>query len=251
MIEIERLTKTLNGHVVLRGVDLCVRAGEVVAVVGSSGTGKSVLLKHIVGLMLPDAGDVRVDGRSVVYARYTELRALRACMGYVFQDSALLDSLTVRDNLRLALDDDACTRNPVHAANHIADALETVRLDARVLDRYPAELSGGMRKRVGVARAIINRPRMLLYDEPTTGLDPANVDAVNALILRARDTLGATIIVVTHDIAALPCLADRVAFLSDGRLRFVGSPAEFASSNDPAVVAFTGTGRMNTTGRQT
>lgn len=250
MIEIRGLSKAFAGQAVLRYVNLCVQPGEVVAVVGPSGTGKSVLLKHIVGLMAPDAGDVRIDGCSVVRANGTQLAALRQRIGYVFQDAALLDSLTIRENLRLALDDEACARNPFHAPTHIAEALETVRIDGRVLDQRPSELSGGMRKRIGVARAIINRPDILLYDEPTTGLDPSNVDAVNDLILRARDSLGATSVVVTHDIASLEYLADRVAFLCDGVIRLLAEPAAFLDSDDPRVMAFIGRFRPADTRRQ-
>jgi phospholipid/cholesterol/gamma-HCH transport system ATP-binding protein len=240
MIRIEGLQKTLGGQPVLRGVDLEVAAGEIVAVVGPSGTGKSVLLKHIIGLLAPDAGDVHVAGESVAHADFRKLARLRTRMGYVFQDAALLDSLSVRDNLRLALSDEACAKNPLHAPMHIAEALRTVRLDERVLDRLPGQLSGGMRKRVGVARAIINRPDVLLYDEPTTGLDPANVAAVNELIVRARDDLGATSLFITHDLATLPAIADRVCFLTEGTVRFLGAPHDFLTSDDASVTAFTG-----------
>jgi phospholipid/cholesterol/gamma-HCH transport system ATP-binding protein len=242
MIRLENVRRALASQPVLCGIDLEIAAGETVAVVGPSGTGKSVLLKHIVGLMLPDSGDILIDGRSVVRAGYYELRALRRRMGYVFQDAALLDALDVASNLRLALDDTECARNPLHETTRVAYALRMVNLDERVLTRLPGELSGGMRKRIGVARAILNSPDILLYDEPTTGLDPQNVAAVNELIVRTRDALGATSIVITHDLQALPYLADRVAFLMDGVLRFTGTPRAFLESNDPAVIAFVGNG---------
>ncbi len=238
MIHIERLHKVLGGRPVLKGLDLEVRTGEVVALVGASGAGKSVLLQHVVGLQLPDDGDIRIDGESVVHATARELRRLRRRIGFVFQDAALLDSLTIRENLRLALDDRECRRNPTYAADRLCYALDLVRLPSHVLDRFPDELSGGMRKRAGVARAIMHTPDVLLYDEPTTGLDPINLAAINELIIRSRDTLGATSIVVTHDLASLPAIADRVAFLKDGRIAFTGAPDEFAHSPDPVITAF-------------
>jgi phospholipid/cholesterol/gamma-HCH transport system ATP-binding protein len=239
MIRIENLHKVIGGRAVLCGVDLEIGAGEVLALVGPSGTGKSVLLRHVVGLLQPDAGDVRIDGRSIVRARYRELGLIRRRIGFVFQDSALLDSLTVRENLRLALDDRACERNPIYAVDRMHHALGLVNLPVRVLDQLPGELSGGMRKRVGIARAVINSPDVLLYDEPTTGLDPASITSINELIVRSRDALGATSIVVTHDLGSLSIIADRVALLVDGRLRFHGTPEEFLTSSEPAVIAFT------------
>lgn len=238
MIEIEKVHKVLGGRVVLSAVDLRIDTGEVVALVGPSGTGKSVLLKLVVGLLVPDAGEIRIGGHSIVHASYRELGALRRRIGFVFQDGALLDSLTVRENLRLALDDRECARSPIYAADRIEYALAMVHLPGRVMNQLPDELSGGMRKRVGVARALINTPDILLYDEPTTGLDPQSVGAINELIVRSRDALGATSVVVTHDMGSLPAVADRVAFLDEGMLRFTGSPAEFLSSTDPRIAAF-------------
>jgi phospholipid/cholesterol/gamma-HCH transport system ATP-binding protein len=240
MIRISELHKRLAGEPVLRGVELEVGRGEIVALLGPSGTGKSVLLKHIVGLLTPDRGDVLLDGESVARADNRQLARLRRRVGYVFQDAALLDSLSVRDNLRLALDDERCAREPHHARNRIADALELVNLDPRVLERRPSELSGGMRKRVGVARAIINAPEVLLYDEPTTGLDPQNVEIINALVVSARERTGATSLVITHDLSCLERLADRVVLLLAGRVHFDGTPTGFLASADPAVRAFIG-----------
>jgi len=240
MILIENLHKRLGGERVLRGIDLEIRRGETVALVGSSGAGKSVLLKHIIGLLAPDRGDVRLEGESVAQARPKQLARLRRRMGYVFQDAALLDSLTVRENLRLALDDDACEQDREYAERRITEALELVNLDARVLERRPAELSGGMRKRVGVARAVINAPEIILYDEPTTGLDPRNVEAINDLILAARDRFGSTSAVVTHDLPSIRRFADRVVLLVGGRIHFDGPPVEFFASADPAVRSFIG-----------
>lgn len=238
MIRIEKLHRVLSGRSVLSGVDLVVERGRSVALVGPSGTGKSVLLQHIVGLLLPDSGDVRIDGESVVHAGRRELNRIRRRIGFVFQDAALLDSLTIRENLRLALDDEECRRNPTHAADRTAHALELVRLPADTLAKLPNQLSGGMRKRAGVARAVINEPDILLYDEPTTGLDPRNVSAINELIVSCRDALGATSIVVTHDMGSLSTIADQVALLREGRIHFKGSPQEFAASPDPVITRF-------------
>jgi phospholipid/cholesterol/gamma-HCH transport system ATP-binding protein len=210
------------------------------ALVGPSGTGKSVLLKHIVGLIQPDVGDVYVDGRSVGRASYGELSQLRARMGYVFQEGALLDSLTVRENLRLALDDEAYERDPARGERTILETLALVNLDEGVLGKRPTELSGGMRKRVGVARAILNRPELVLYDEPTAGLDPRNVAHMDELIVRMRDRLGVTSVVITHDLGSVRRIADRVALLLGGRIHFSGTAAEFFDSPDPEVRAFTG-----------
>lgn len=240
MIRIDNLRKRMGDQAVLNGLDLEVGCGEIVALVGSSGAGKSVLLKHVIGLLSPDGGDVLVAGESVVRARSRALARLRLRMGYVFQDAALLDSLTVRENLRLALSDADCARDTGHAERRITDALELVNIPPSALTRLPAELSGGMRKRVGVARAVINRPAVILYDEPTTGLDPTNVAVINSLIAAARDRYDATSLVVTHDLDSLVGLADRVALLADGRIGFAGSPTDFFASAEPAVCAFIG-----------
>ncbi|MBI4409537.1 MAG: ATP-binding cassette domain-containing protein [Gemmatimonadetes bacterium] len=240
MIRIEKVHKTLGGQPVLRGVNLTVRSGEVLALVGGSGAGKSVLLKHVIGLMLPDEGEVFVAGRPVGRASFAELAELRRRMGYVFQDGALLDSLTIRENLRLAMADEDCARDAYYCPRRIVESLATVNLDDSVLDKHPDEISGGMRKRVGVARAIIHRPDIILYDEPTTGLDPQNVVQVNEVILKARQQLGATSLMVTHDVAALRAVADRVALLADGCVRFQGTPGEFFDSANPSVRSFLG-----------
>lgn len=237
MITIRSLHKTLGGTPVLRGVDLEVQEEETLALIGPSGTGKSVLLKHIVGLLEPDSGDVFVAGRSVAKANARQLADLRRQMGYVFQDAALLDSLTILENLKLAFVD-ANDTDESAVTDRINDVLEQVNLDPSVLQKSPRELSGGMRKRVGVARALINRPRIMLYDEPTTGLDPRNVERINALVRKNRDYLGATSIMISHDLPAVRQIADRVALLLDGKVRFHGTPAELETSNDPLVSDF-------------
>lgn len=238
MIHVNGLHKKLGGAPVLQGVDLVIEAGEVLALIGPSGTGKSVLLKHIVGLLDPDHGDVVINNRSVRCANARELAEMRRSMGYVFQDGALLDSLTVRRNLRLALSDTEYRHDPNGANNRIRTAIAAVNLDDTVLDKLPSQLSGGMRKRVGVARAIIHEPRVLLYDEPSTGLDPRNVAAIDELVVRNRDRFGATSVIVTHDIPSVHRIADRVGLLAEGRVRFLGTPQELLASNDPHVTNF-------------
>jgi phospholipid/cholesterol/gamma-HCH transport system ATP-binding protein len=238
MIRIQSLRKSLGNTPVLRGVNFDVHAHETVALIGPSGTGKSVLLKHIIGLLEPDSGDVSINGRSIARASYRELAELRQQMGYVFQDAALLDSLNVQDNLRLALCDGACRSDPEYARTRILETLDAVNLDPSVLSKLPRELSGGMRKRVGVARAIINRPQILLYDEPTTGLDPRNVQRINDLVLSNCHRLGATSIVITHDINSLERIADQVVMLAEGRVQFHGTPAELAACDHPVVREF-------------
>ncbi|HEY0303939.1 MAG TPA: ATP-binding cassette domain-containing protein [Longimicrobiales bacterium] len=238
MIQIRDLHKQLGTAHVLQGVDFDVAAGEIIALIGPSGTGKSVLLKHIVGLLEPDAGDVLVHGHSVPRANSAQLAQLRRGMGYVFQDAALLDFLTVAENLRLALPDQEYRANRRAAEKRIRSALAMVNLHVDTLRKLPGELSGGMRKRVGVARAIIHEPRVLLYDEPATGLDPRNVAAIDDLILRNRDRFGATSLVVTHDIPSVHRVADRVVLLAEGRVRFIGKPPELLTTEDEYVRNF-------------
>ncbi len=238
MIEFRSVWKTFAGEPVLSGVDLTVREGETLALLGPSGTGKSVLLKHAIGLLMPDRGDVRVDGVSIPNASREQLKRVRRKVGYVFQHAALFDSMTVAANLALALTDEDSPRPLESTRDEAAELLARVNLEADVLDQYPAELSGGMRKRVGVARAIASRPRYVLYDEPTTGLDPVNADIIDELISGLARDLGVTSIVVTHDLESAFQVGDRVALLTDGKLRAVGPPAEILESEDPVVRRF-------------
>jgi phospholipid/cholesterol/gamma-HCH transport system ATP-binding protein len=243
MIEFRGLYKRFGSQEVLRGVDLTVREGETLVLLGPSGTGKSVLLKHAIGLLEPDAGDVVVDGLSISRATPEQLLRVRRKVGYVFQNAALFDSLTVYENLRLALEDERDAPPRRSLRGEAAELLGRVNLDPGVLDRYPAELSGGMRKRVGVARAIAHRPRYVLYDEPTTGLDPVNADTIDELIMELRRDLGVTGIVVTHDLESAFRVGDRIALLDGGVIRACAAPAEFLASPDPAVQRFVRRGR--------
>ncbi len=225
---------------VLAGVDLRVDSGETISIVGPSGTGKSVLLKTTNGLLTPDRGDVQIDGVSVYHSSRQTLERIRRKVGYVFQYAALFDSLTVHENLLMGLPDGERRRaRSPEVLRRVAEALEVVNLDPfHVLQKLPAELSGGMRKRVGLARAIVGRPEILLYDEPVTGLDPVNTAAVSRLIQEIRSRRPVTSIVVTHDIQQALEISDRVALLEHGKLRFVGTPQQFRASDDPVVRAF-------------
>ena len=223
---------------VLTGVNLTVETGETLSIVGPSGTGKSVLLKTTNGLLIPDQGDVRVDGESAYFDGDEALVRIRAKVGYVFQYAALFDSMTVHENVCTGLPEHIDIRSP-EVVRTVAEALEDVNLDPElVMNKLPAELSGGMRKRVGLARTIVGRPEILLYDEPVTGLDPVNTAAVSRLIRDIRDRTQVTSIIVTHDIEQALEISDRIALLEHGVLRFVGTPAEFTASQDPIVRAF-------------
>lgn len=223
---------------VLTGVSLTVETGETLAIVGPSGTGKSVLLKTTNALLIPDRGDVRVDGESAYFDGDEALVRIRAKVGYVFQYAALFDSMTVHENVCTGLPENIDIQSPEVIAT-VADALEDVNLDPeRVMNKLPSELSGGMRKRVGLARTIVGRPEILLYDEPVTGLDPVNTAAVSHLIRDIRDRTHVTSIIVTHDIEQALEISDRIALLEHGVLRFVGTPAEFGASEDTIVKAF-------------
>jgi phospholipid/cholesterol/gamma-HCH transport system ATP-binding protein len=227
-------------HPVLTGVNLGIAEGETISVVGHSGTGKSVLLKTTIGLIIPDYGDVLVEGDSVANASARQLAAIRRKAGYVFQGAALFDSMTVFENVAQGLSDEEM-RSLGHrkSVGKVARALEMVNLEPRrVLSQMPSELSGGMKKRVGIARAIVGRPRILLYDEPVTGLDPVNATVVHRLIADLAAELGVTSIIVSHDIEGTLPISDRVAMLDEGRIRFVGSADEFRESDDLLVRAF-------------
>lgn len=225
---------------VLSGVDLTVETGEMIALVGPSGTGKSVLLKTTLALIEPDQGDVRIDGESVFAASSGELARIRQKVGYVFQNAALFDSMTVFENVSMGIREKAAREmGKDEVLARVNRSLEEVNLDPRqVLNKIPSELSGGMRKRVGLARAIVGEPRIILYDEPVTGLDPVNAAGVDRLISEIAERRNVTSVVVTHDVEGALSFAKRIALLDRGRLRFVGTPAEFRSSSDPLVRAF-------------
>jgi phospholipid/cholesterol/gamma-HCH transport system ATP-binding protein len=238
VIELRNVHKKFGRQVVLDGVDFSVADGETVALLGPSGSGKSVLLKHIIGLLHPDLGDVFVDGDSVPRLPRKALAALRTRIGYAFQTGALFDSMSVYENIRLGITDDTCYRDQQFCHTRVAECLHLVNLSEDVGRLMPAELSGGMRKRVGIARAIAGRPKYLLYDEPTSGLDPVNADAMDALIERLQQELHATSIVVSHDVRGSFRIADRIALLHNGRIRAVGTAEEFMADKDSVVREF-------------
>ena len=235
-----RNTWKAYSHPVLSGVDLDIREGEMFALFGPSGTGKSVLLKTTIGLVVPDRGDVEVNGLSVFFGGRENVENVRKQVGYVFQHAALFDSMTVYRNVEMGLPESRIRRiGRGRAARAVWEALELVNLVPReVLPRLPSELSGGMKKRVGIARAIVGHPRILLWDEPTTGLDPVNTAAVERLIKRLSGELRVTSILVTHDVEGALWICDRVAMLEGGRIRFCGTPDEFRTCPDPVVRAF-------------
>lgn len=225
---------------VLRGVDLEVESGEMFALFGPSGTGKSVLLKTTIALITPDLGDVELDGLSVHFGGREALEEVRRKVGFVFQNAALFDSLNVFDNVSTGIPETQLAGlSRRERASRVWRALELVNLEPpQVMEKLPAELSGGMKKRVGIARAIVGRPDVLLWDEPTTGLDPINTAAVERLITRLSRELEVTSLLVTHDVEGGLEICDRVAMLDGGRVRFCGTPSEFRASRDPVVQAF-------------
>ncbi len=236
MIEIKNVFKSFRDNKVLRGVDLTIKKGETIVVIGRSGCGKSVLLKLIMGLLKPDSGKILVNGDDVTALNDKELRELRQKFGMLFQASALFDSMTVDENVGLALREH--TNLPEdQVKQRVQEKLKMVGL-SEVEEKRPAELSGGMKKRVGLARAIAMDPEYVLYDEPTTGLDPIMADVINDLIIRLRNTLSITSIAVTHDIVSAYKIADRIAMLYEGTIIFVGTPQEVKNTNDPTLKQF-------------
>jgi len=236
MIKIRGLKKKLGAKQVLNGVDLDVENGETIVVMGRSGTGKSVLLKHVIGLMSPDAGSLEVDGTDLAGLPERELNEIRKRFGMLFQGAALFDSMTVGENVGLALVEHL--RLPkAEVRRRVAERLEWVGLKG-VEGVKPGSLSGGMRKRVGLARAIAMDPQYILYDEPTTGLDPILAGSIGELIRSLQQRLGVTSIVVTHDMASAYKVADRMAMLDGGRIVFTGTTEEVRHTRDPLVRQF-------------
>lgn len=235
MIRFVDVHKRFGERVVLDGFSLDVPDGVTTVLLGASGAGKSVILKHVVGLIRPDAGHVEVDGERVDTLAPEALAAVRRRIGYVFQFAALFDSLTIADNLRLGLVRQALGPDEIEA--RVTEALAVVGLGDSA-ERHPAELSGGMRKRAGIARAIALRPRYILWDEPTTGLDPVTAATMDRLMRRTTEELGVTSVVVTHDLRSAFTIGDRIAMLHHGTLRTVGTVAEIQATEDPVVRQF-------------
>jgi phospholipid/cholesterol/gamma-HCH transport system ATP-binding protein len=238
MIELHGVVKRFGKQTVLNGVDFEVREGETVALLGPSGTGKSVLLKHIIGLIHPDQGTIIVDGKDVNRLNRKALSELRSHIGYVFQNGALFDSMNVLENVRLGIIDQDKFNDEAYFQERVAGCIKLVNLPPDTIDKFPAQLSGGMRKRVGIARAIAGSPKYLLYDEPTSGLDPVNADIIDSLVQRLDNELGVTSVMVTHDVRGAFRVADRLALLSDGRIVMQGTPQEFLASTNEKVREF-------------
>jgi phospholipid/cholesterol/gamma-HCH transport system ATP-binding protein len=235
-ISLKDLHKAFGTNEVLKGFSLEVQEGETLVVLGQSGSGKSVMLKHIVGLLEPDRGEVWVDGLNVTSLKSEQLYEFRRKVGYVFQFAALFDSMTVADNVSMGLRRIGGVSR-AEIGDRVEDALERVDLKG-FGSRFPAELSGGQKKRAGIARAIAVRPKYLLYDEPTTGLDPVTKAVIDRLILRMSEELGVTGVVITHDMESAYRVGDRIAMLYQGRRRFVGTPEELRTVDDPIVRGF-------------
>ncbi|MCC6319016.1 MAG: ABC transporter ATP-binding protein [Gemmatimonadaceae bacterium] len=236
MIVFENVYKAFGSKRVLQGFSLEVREGEAMVIIGYSGSGKSVAIKHIVGLLTPDAGTVLVDDHDVPRLSRRDLSELRASIGYVFQFAALFDSMNIGDNVAMGLRKRG-NMTERQIADRVAEVLELVDLP-NVHEKFPAELSGGMRKRVGLARAIALRPKYILYDEPTTGLDPVTSSVIDDLMVRMRDRLGVTSIVITHDMKSAFRVGTRIAMLYEGRVRQVGTVDEIRNSRDEEVRQF-------------
>ncbi len=236
MIELRDVHKSLGGREVLRGVSLEVQRGETVVIVGPSGTGKSVTLQHMVGLLTPDRGEVLVEGLNVHAATGRALEKIRDRFGVLFQSGALINWMTVYDNVALPLYEKT-DLGDAEIEQRVSEALALVGLEDAG-PKMPAELSGGMRKRAGLARAIIHNPSIVLYDEPTSGLDPVMSRKIDALILDLRARLGVTSVVVTHDLRSAFTVGDRVAMLSGGRIVEIADPESFRRSNNPVIREF-------------
>jgi phospholipid/cholesterol/gamma-HCH transport system ATP-binding protein len=240
MIDVQDLHKSFAGFPVLTGIDLKMMEGTTTVVLGASGSGKTVLMKHIMGLFRPDRGQVIVDGQNVSTMRRQDLAVFRERMGMVFQSSALFDSMTVGDNVAFPLREHNNGLSEKEILEKVKEKLAVVDLHD-VEQKFPAELSGGMRKRVGLARAIIREPKIVLYDEPTTGLDPLTTESVDEMIIHARERLSVTSVVISHDIGSAFHIADRIAVINDGRIVEEGTPEEVRNTKEPFTQHFLAT----------
>jgi phospholipid/cholesterol/gamma-HCH transport system ATP-binding protein len=236
MIEARQLKKSFGSQRVLDGVNLRVEKGESVVIIGRSGGGKSILLKHLIGLLKPDEGDVLIAGESIARMNERPLLNVRRKFGMLFQGAALFDSLTVAENVAFVLEREG-KLSEREIAKKVDQALDMVELSG-TQNKKPAELSGGMRKRVGLARAIIYQPEIVLFDEPTTGLDPIVADSIDRLIVRVREQLEVTTVAVTHDMRSAGRIGQRILMLHNGRIHFTGTPDEVFQSKDPVVYRF-------------
>lgn len=235
-IEVRGLHKSIGPQHILRGVDIDVHQGETLVIIGPSGEGKTVLMKHLIGLMHPDKGSIKIDGESVIGLRERQFSAVRKKFGFLFQNAALFDALTVAENVAFPLRE-AGIRDRDEIAQRVHDALEVVDLEEHK-NKLPVNLSGGMRKRAGIARSVVAKPQCILYDEPTASLDPVVSDVIDQMILRMQKRYGITSLVVTHDMKSVFKIANRVAMLKGGVIRFCGTPDELRHAPDQDIQDF-------------
>jgi phospholipid/cholesterol/gamma-HCH transport system ATP-binding protein len=238
LIELRRLQKSFGVQRVLRDVNLTVNKGETMVVIGTSGGGKSVILKHCIGLLQPDGGEVVVDGKVISSPTHIDVKTIRQRMGMLFQGAALFDSMNVGENIKFALREHNRHLTENQLDEIVAEKLHMINLSPDIRFKMPSELSGGMKKRLGLARVIALNPEIILYDEPTTGLDPVTSDVINDLILEMQHKLGVTSIVVTHDMVSAYKVANRMSMLYEGRIIFVGTPEELRATTNPYVQQF-------------
>lgn len=236
MIDVRGLAKRIGRQEILSGIDLTVAKGETLVIIGRSGAGKSVLLKHLIGLMTPDAGEIWIDGENIIGLTERQLARIRLKVGILFQNGALFDSMTVEENIAFPLEE-AGERDKNKIAEKVREVLEVIELEGEE-KKMPVNLSGGMRKRVGLARSIIRRPSCVLYDEPTAGLDPVVSDSINHLIRRLQTRFGVTSIVVTHDMKSAFHIADHIAYLHERGIYFYGTPQQLQLADDPLIQDF-------------
>ncbi|RPI64187.1 MAG: ABC transporter ATP-binding protein [Ignavibacteriales bacterium] len=237
MIEIKDLYKSFGSKKVLQGVNLTIEKGETIVIIGRSGCGKSVLIKHIVGLLQPDSGYVKVEGKLVSDLNEKDLYELRKKFGFLFQGAALFDSMTVEENVGLPLVESSIKHSKDEINKIVEEKLELVGLEG-ILNLKPSELSGGMKKRVALARALVTNPAYILYDEPTTGLDPIMSDSIDQLIKDLSEKIKVTSVVVTHDMYSVKNVANRVAMMNDGLIYFTGKPEDLINSTDKVIQDF-------------
>lgn len=237
MIEVKNIKKSFGTQKVLSGIDLSIPQGKITVIIGRSGEGKSVLLKHLMGLIRPDSGEIKVNGVNILDLTEYELLQTRKKFGMLFQHAALFDSMNVFKNIAFPLHEHS-TFSGLEIKKRVHELIDLVGLKESVLPKYPSELSGGMRKRVGLARAIALKPEVLLYDEPTTGLDPIMTDVVNRLILDTQKKLGITTVVISHDIPATFSIADKIAMLHEGKILLEGMAQDFKNTSNKIVAGF-------------
>jgi phospholipid/cholesterol/gamma-HCH transport system ATP-binding protein len=238
MIELRHLKKSFGMQTVLRDVNLDIRRGETMVIIGASGGGKSVILKHMIGLLQPDAGEVSVDTHVISSANHFDTKTIRQKMGMLFQSGALFDSMNVGDNIAFALREHNKELTAKQIEEQVIDKLQLIHLKPEFRSKMPSELSGGMRKRLALARVIALNPEIILYDEPTTGLDPITADVINDLIVDMQQKLQVTSVVVTHDMVSAYKVADKIAMLYEGRIIFKGTPEELKTCRNPYVQQF-------------